>query len=148
MTHLNIGDKAPDFSKYISKKELKGKKLVLYFYPKDNTPGCTTQACNLRDNYEDLTKKGFVILGVSPDSEASHEKFTEKHNLPFKLIADTEKELINAFGVWGEKKNYGKVYQGLHRTTFIIDENGVIENIFKKPQTKVHTEQIFKKYEF
>lgn len=147
MTELKEGDKAPDFLKYfkdLKKEDLKGKKIVLYFYPKDMTPGCTAQACNLRDNYEDLKSKGFEVIGVSPDDEKRHERFKEKHELPFTLIPDPEKKILNDFGVWGEKKMYGKTYMGVHRTTFIIDENGIIEKIIKKVKTKDHTDQIYK----
>ncbi len=149
MTHLKAGDKAPEFKttdhtdKNIGTEELKGKKYVLYFYPKDNTPGCTNEAKNLRDNYEEFAKQGFEVIGVSPDSKASHIKFAEKHNLPFPLIADENKEIMNAFGVWGEKKMYGRVYEGVHRTTFLVDEAGEITKIFKKVKTKEHAEQIF-----
>ncbi len=142
MTHLNIGDKI-DISQ-ISSKPLDGKKLILYFYPKDNTPGCTAEACNLRDNYELLQKAGYEVVGVSPDSEKSHENFKTKFSLPFPLIADTEKTVLQQFGVWGEKKNYGKTYMGVNRMTFIISSEGVIEHIIKKVETKTHTEQILK----
>lgn len=138
------GDKAPVIEG-LNYDDYKGKRLILYFYPKDNTPGCTNQACNLRDNYEDLKKEGFEVVGVSPDSEKSHEKFIAKHNLPFQLIADTEKEALNSFGAWGEKKMYGKTYEGVLRTTFVI-KDGMIEKIFKKVKTKEHTEQILKEY--
>ncbi len=148
MTTLKIGDKAPEFSgidqsgNKISLKDFKGKKVILYFYPKDNTPGCTAEACDLRDNYNLWLDKGYVVLGVSPDAVKSHQKFTEKYALPFPLIADTEKEILNAYGVWGLKKNYGREYEGVFRTTFIIDEAGKIEHIFKKVKTKEHTAQI------
>lgn len=138
MTHLKEGDLAPNYKEFVKK----GKKTVLYFYPKDNTPGCTAQACNLRDNFDDLKGKNFEIIGVSPDDEKRHEKFKAKHSLPFELIADTEKELLKSYGVWGEKKSFGRTYDGVFRTTFIIDENGVIEKIFKKVKTKDHTKQI------
>ena len=149
MTHLVEGDKAPEINARINGKDfslsnLKGKKVVLYFYPKDNTPGCINEACNLRDSHNQFLEKGFEIIGVSPDSEESHEKFTTKHELPFPLIADTEKKIINDYGVWGEKNLYGKKSMGLLRTTFIIDENGKIEKIFKRVKTKEHSEQIFK----
>jgi thioredoxin-dependent peroxiredoxin len=123
-----------------------GKKLVLYFYPKDNTPGCTTEACNLRDNYDQFVKKGFAVVGVSPDSEKSHKGFAGKYSLPFPLIADTSTKIMNDYGVWGEKKMYGKSYMGVLRTTFIIDEKGLIEKIIEKVDTADHTEQIFKMY--
>ncbi len=148
MMHLKIGDKAPNFSyvaengSEISLENFKGKKVILYFYPKDNTPGCTAEACNLRDNYDDLKSKGYEIVGVSPDSEKSHNRFAEKHALPFGLIPDTDKKLMNDYGVWGEKKMYGRTYDGVHRTTFIINEAGNIEEIFKKVKTKDHTNQI------
>ena len=142
MTHLNEGDIIKDLNKIIDKKEIKGKKLILFFYPKDNTPGCTAEACNLRDNYEKLKTDNFEVIGISPDSEQSHEKFSSKHSLPYNLIADTEKEILNDFGVWGEKKMYGRTYNGVHRTTFIINEKGVIEKIFTKVKTKEHYEQI------
>jgi peroxiredoxin Q/BCP len=148
MTTLKPGDKAPEFrgkdqnGDEISLNDFKGKKLVIYFYPKDNTPGCTSQACNLRDNYDLLLSKGYKVLGVSADSEKSHQKFIEKFELPFPLIADTEKEIIKAFGVWGPKKFMGKTYDGIHRTTFVISENGVIEEVISKVDTKKHTDQI------
>lgn len=147
---LQTGDKAPSFSaknqngETISLDKLKGKKVVLYFYPKDNTPGCTAQACNLRDNYEKLISEGYVVLGVSPDSEASHQKFITKFDLPFDLLVDTEKELCEAYGVWQEKKNFGKTYMGVVRTTFVIDEEGNLEEIITKVKTKDHTDQLLK----
>ena len=147
MTHLNEGDKAPDFlieKAGLKKSDIEGKKVILYFYPKDNTPGCTAESCNLRDNYADLKAKGFEVIGVSPDSEKSHENFKNKHDLPFALVPDTEKEVLNAYGVWGEKKMYGKTYMGVHRMTFIISEDGTIEKIIKKVKTKEHAEQILK----
>ncbi len=145
---LKAGDKAPEFEAKIQNgntiklSDYKGKKVILYFYPKDNTPGCTAQSCNLRDNYEDLQAKGFVVLGVSGDSEKSHVKFIEKQSLPFDLIADTEKEVHNLFGTWGEKQMYGKKYMGTLRTTFVIDEEGVISEVISKVKTKDHTAQI------
>jgi len=150
MTHLKVGDEAPNFNAKdengaaITLDDFKGKKLVIYFYPKDNTPGCTAQACNLRDNYDKLISEGFEVLGVSADSEKSHQKFIAKQKLPFKLLADTEKEVIKAFGVWGEKKFMGKVYDGIHRTTFVINETGHIEEVIQKVKTKDHTAQILK----
>lgn len=150
MTHLKVGDKAPSFigidqnGESIDLSQLAGKKVVLYFYPKDSTPGCTAQACDLRDNHQMLLSKGYIVLGVSADSQKSHQKFIEKHNLPFPLIADTDKEIIKAFGVWGPKKFMGKTFDGIHRTTFIIDEQGVIEEIIDKVKTKEHTNQIVK----
>ncbi|TVQ90181.1 MAG: thioredoxin-dependent thiol peroxidase [Bacteroidetes bacterium] len=148
MTTLKPGDKAPDFKgkdengKEIKLADFKGNKLVIYFYPRDSTPGCTSQACNLRDNYDVLLSKGYKVVGVSADSEKSHQKFIEKNNLPFPLIADTEKEILKAFGVWGPKKFMGKTYDGIHRTTFVIDEKGVIEEVIAKVDTKNHTAQI------
>ncbi len=147
MIELKEGDKAPDFLKNyagIAKKDLKGKKVILYFYPKNNTPGCTVEACNLRDNYDDLKAKGFEVIGVSPDTEKKHDNFKEKNKLPFELIPDTEKEILNDYGVWGEKKMYGRTYMGVFRTTFIINEKGIIEKIIKKVKTKEHTSQIYK----
>ena len=147
---LQPGDKAPDFSgvdqdgKTVSLKDFKDKKLVLYFYPKDDTPGCTAQACSLRDDYTQLTKKGIHILGVSGDSEKRHQKFIEKYKLPFNLLVDTDHKIANAFGVYGKKKFMGKEYMGINRTTFIIDEKGVIEEVISKVDTKNHTSQIIK----
>jgi peroxiredoxin Q/BCP len=147
---LKKGDIAPDLKgldqhgNTVSLKDFKGNKLILYFYPKDNTPGCTAEACNLRDNYDLWLSKGYKVVGVSPDSLASHQKFAEKHQLPFPLIADEEKKIIKAYGAWGPKKLYGREYEGLLRTTFIIDENGRIEEIFTKVKTKDHTNQILK----
>lgn len=147
---LNIGDKAPDFTvndqdgNPVSLADFKGKKVVLYFYPKDNTPGCTAQACNLRDNYETFLSKGYVILGVSTDTEKSHKKFIEKQNLPFPLLADTEKDLHEKYGTWVKKSMYGREYMGTARTTFVIDEAGMIEDIIGKVKTKEHTAQIIK----
>ncbi|KAB2871750.1 MAG: thioredoxin-dependent thiol peroxidase [Bacteroidales bacterium] len=147
-TKLNIGDKAPDFKgidqdgKSITLSDYKGKILVLYFYPKDNTSGCTAEACSLRDGYEDLQKLGMEVVGVSPDSAKSHQSFIQKYSLPFRLVADTEKEVANAYGVWGEKKMYGKAYMGILRTTFVIDKNGIISHIFDKVDTKEHVTQI------
>jgi peroxiredoxin Q/BCP len=145
---LQIGDQAPAFQvkdqsgKNIQLSDYKGHKLAIYFYPKDNTPGCTVQACNLRDNYEMLQNKGIQIVGVSIDSETSHEKFIKKFDLPFPLLADTDKAMVNQFGVWVEKSMYGKTYMGIARTTFLIDENGKIINIIAKVDTKDHTSQI------
>ncbi len=145
---LKEGEVAPDFSglnengETISLSDYKGKKLILFFYPKDNTPGCTAEACNLRDNYEDLKAKGFELLGVSADSQRKHQNFIKKFDLPFPLLADTEKDVIQKYGVWGPKKMYGKLFEGIHRTTFVIDEDGKIEKIFTKVKTKNHTEQI------
>lgn len=148
MIELNVGDKAPEFEgktqsgEQISLSDFRGKKLILYFYPKDNTPGCTAESCNLSDNYDYWLSKGFKILGVSPDSETSHQKFIAKYGLKFDLISDPDKIILQAYGTWGEKKMYGKTYMGVLRTTFIINEEGAIEEIFKKVQTKTHTEQI------
>lgn len=147
---LVIGDKIPaslgkdQNGKEVVSKDFEGKKLALYFYPKDNTPGCTAQACSLRDGYQDLIKEGYAIVGVSVDSEESHQKFITKYELPFTLIADTNKQLVEAFGVWQEKKNFGKTYMGAVRTTFIIDENGIIKHIIegRKVDTKNHSQQI------
>lgn len=148
MTHLKPGDNAPVFSgidqdgKSINLNDFKGKKVVLYFYPKDSTPGCTAQACDLRDNYDNLLSKGYVVIGVSADNQKSHQKFIEKYSLPFPLVADVEKEIIKAYGVWGPKKFMGKTYDGIHRTTFVISDDGKIEEIIDKVQTKDHTKQI------
>ena len=148
MTHLTEGMKAPGFTAKdqnghpVSLSDFKGKKIVLYFYPEDDTPTCTVEACNLRDNYETLQKKGLVILGVSPDNEKKHKKFEEKYTLPFTLIADPGKKIIEKYGVWGEKNLYGRKYMGLHRTTFLIDEKGTIQKIFRKPKSKIHSEEI------
>lgn len=153
MIQLNEGDKAPGFEtsdskgKPISLKDFSGQKVILYFYPKDDTPGCTAEACNLRDNYRALQDKGFAIIGVSADDEASHEKFIRKYDLPFPLIPDKDKKIINNYGVWGEKQRYGKTYEGIHRTTFVIDENGSIEKIFHNVTTKDHTRQILESYQ-
>lgn len=150
MQNLVEGLPAPDFSginqegNSISLSALKGKKLILYFYPKDNTPGCTAESCNLNDNYDYWLSKGYEVIGVSPDSEASHLKFAQKFGLKFNLIADTNKEILQSYGVWGEKMNYGKTYLGVIRTTFVINEEGIIEKIFKKVDTKEHTIQIVK----
>lgn len=148
MSQLKEGDKAPDFKAKdqngndISLSDFKGKKLILYFYPKDDTPGCTAEACNLRDNYELLMKKGFAILGVSADNEKSHLKFIKKFELPFPLVADTDQLVANAFGAWGLKKFMGREYMGMHRYTFVINEEGLILKIFTKVETANHTQQI------
>ena len=145
---LQIGDKAPDFTvndqngNPVSLSDFKGKKVVLYFYPKDNTPGCTAEACNLRDNHTELQKAGYEVLGVSTDSEKSHLKFIEKQSLPFTLLADTEKDIHEKYHTWVEKSMYGRKYMGTARMTFLIDENGMIENIIEKVKTKDHTAQI------
>ncbi|HZG25195.1 MAG TPA: thioredoxin-dependent thiol peroxidase [Chitinophagaceae bacterium] len=148
MTDLKEGDKAPVFSgtdqsgNKVSLTAYKGQKVVLYFYPQDDTPTCTVQACNLRDNYALLKQHGFAVLGVSPDDEASHRKFESKYQLPFPLIADPKHIIINKYKVWGEKLLYGRTYMGLHRTTFVIDEKGIIRKIFLKPRSKQHAEDI------
>ena len=148
MTKLKNGDKAPDFKgndqegKLVQLGDFVGSKLILYFYPKDDTPGCTAEACNLRDNYELWLSKGYKVVGVSPDSEQSHKKFIAKYNLPFPLISDVDKKIIKDYGAWGLKKMYGREYEGLLRTTFVIDEKGKIEDVFTKVDTKEHTKQI------
>ena len=145
---LNIGDKAPAINsidengEVITLEQFKGKKVVLYFYPKDMTPGCTMQSCNLRDNYQTLLDNGYVVLGCSADSPERHQKFIAKHDLPFSLISDQSKEVLNAYGVWGPKKFMGKEYDGINRTTFVIDKDGIIKDIITKVKTKVHTSQI------
>jgi peroxiredoxin Q/BCP len=150
ITTLKAGDKAPSFKttnqdgKEISLEGLKGKKVVLYFYPKDSTPGCTMQACNLRDNYEALQKANYVVLGVSADTEKLHKRFIEKQSIPFDLLMDEDKTIINAYGVWGLKKFMGREFDGIHRTTFLIDEEGIIEEVIIKVKTKDHTNQILK----
>lgn len=148
MITLKEGDKALAFKgkdqngNTIQLKDFKGKKVVLYFYPEDNTPTCTVQACNLRDNYALLQQHGFTVIGISPDAAAKHKKFEAKFDLPFTLIADTEHAIIDAYGVWGEKQLYGRKYMGLHRTTFVINEKGIITKIFLKPKSKQHAEEI------
>ncbi len=148
MTTLKIGQQAPDFKavdqdgKDIGLSSFKGSKVILYFYPKADTPGCTAESCNLRDNYDDLMNKGYQIIGVSADSVTKQKKFAEKYNLPFRLIADENKEVIKAYGAWGVKKMYGKDYEGIIRTTIVIDEKGEILKIFDKVDTKNHAEQI------
>lgn len=147
---VKVGDKAPDFQlndqdgKLVSLRDFHGKKLVIYFYPKDDTPGCTAQSCNLRDNKDRLMEAGYHILGVSVDDEKSHQKFIKKFSLNFPLLADTEKKMVNDYGVWTEKSMYGKKYMGIARTTFIINENGIIDEIIDKVNTDQHTEQILK----
>jgi len=142
------GKKAPAFSaidqdgEKIKLADFKGKKLALYFYPKDNTSTCTVQACNLRDGFKILEKQGIAVVGVSPDNEKSHLKFIAKHELPFRIIADTDKKLVEKFGVWGEKQLYGNKYMGVFRTTFLIDENGVVVKIISKPKVKEHAAEI------
>lgn len=148
---LEVGVDAPDFTatthdgEKVSLSSLRGTPVALYFYPKDATPGCTAQACNLRDNIDALSAAGVAVIGVSPDDLASHEKFATKHELPFPLVADPDHAIIKAYGVWGEKKNYGKTYMGLQRTTFMIDADGVIAHVFKRPKTKEHAEQVLRK---
>lgn len=150
MSHLKEGDQAPDFSvenelgEKITLSDFQGKKLILFFYPKDDTPGCTAESCNLRDNYEDLLSKGFSILGVSPDNAKKHQGFKAKFELPFPLVPDTEQQLLKLYGAWGVKQMYGRSYEGVIRTTFVIDEQGKIEKIFTKVDTKNHTAQILK----
>jgi len=153
MAQLKEGMPAPTFrgtghdGKMVDLEDFRGKKVILYFYPKDNTPGCTKEACNLRDNYKELLKKGFAVIGVSPDSEKSHAGFREKYSLPFPLIADTGKKIMELYGTYGQKMMYGKPVTGVIRTTFIIDEKGIIEKIIRKVDTAAHTEQIFKLYD-
>jgi peroxiredoxin Q/BCP len=150
---LQVGDKAPAFTakdqngNEVKLSDFKGEKVILYFYPKDNTPTCTTQACNLRDNYHSLLKKGYKVLGVSADSEKSHLKFIKKFNLPFPLLADTEHAIIEAYGVWGEKTLFGRNYMGVLRTTFVIDKKGIIEEIIQKVESQRHSDQILGKTE-
>ena len=150
MITLKQGEIAPDFESTdqngnpIKLSHFKGKKVVLYFYPKDNTPGCTAESCNLRDNYTTLKNQGYEVLGVSSDGEKSHQKFIEKYQLPFSLIADTDKSVHNAYGTWVEKSMYGKKYMGTLRSTFVIDENGKVEEVISKVKTKDHTSQIVK----
>lgn len=148
MTKLKVGDKAPNFSAHddqgntVTLSDYKGKKLVVFFYPKANTPTCTTEACNLRDHYRDLKDKGYDILGVSADSQKKQANFKAKYDFPYPLLADEDKEVIKAFGVWGEKKFMGRTFDGIHRVTFVIDENGIIEKVIDKVKAKIHTEQI------
>ncbi len=150
MTLLKKGDKAPAFKglnqngELVSSDNFIGKKLILYFYPKDNTPGCTAESCNLSDNYQYWLNTGYEVVGVSPDSVASHKKFADKFGFGFNLIADTEKEILQAYGAWGEKSMYGKKYMGVLRTTYIINEEGVIDEVFEKVKTSDHTRQIAK----
>jgi peroxiredoxin Q/BCP len=150
---LQVGDKAPAFTakdqngNEVKLSDFKGEKVILYFYPKDNTPTCTTQACNLRDNYHSLLKKGYKVLGVSADNEKSHLKFIKKFNLPFPLLADTEHAIIEAYGVWGEKTLFGRNYMGVLRTTFVIDKKGIIEEIIQKVESQRHSDQILGKTE-
>jgi len=153
MTSLTENIKAPSFKakdqngNTVSLADFKGKKVVLYFYPEDDTPTCTVQACNLRDNFGLLKQHGIVVLGVSPDEEKKHKKFENKFSLPFTLLADPEYKIIDKYGVWGEKQLYGRNYMGLHRTTFLIDEKGIIRKIFLKPRSRMHTEEILKAWD-
>ena len=146
--NLKPGSKAPAFSGFdqngnaVSLKELSGRKIILYFYPKDDTPTCTAQACNLRDNHTSLIKAGFTVIGISPDAVKKHKKFEAKYTLPFTLIADEDHSIAEKFGVWGEKKFMGRTYEGIHRTTFLIDEKGKIKNIILKPESKNHADEI------
>lgn len=148
MTTLKVGDKAPDFNSLdqdgnkVSLSNYKGRKLVLFFYPKASTPGCTAEACNLNDNLEHLQSRGYEVLGVSADSQKKQSSFRDKYKFRYPLLADENKEVINAYGVWGEKKFMGKTYDGINRTTFLINENGIIEDVITKVNTKKHTEQI------
>ena len=148
MTTLKTGDKAPSFKavnqkgETVSLGDFKGKKVLLFFYPKASTPGCTAEACNLRDNYQAFQSKGFEVIGVSADTEKKQLNFSEKNNLPFHLLADTDKDVINAYGVWGPKKFMGREYDGIHRTSFVIDENGIIEDVITKVKTKDHAAQV------
>jgi peroxiredoxin Q/BCP len=148
MALLKEGTKAPAFTainekgETVSLRDYKGKKLVLYFYPQDNTPTCTVEACNLRDNYKSFQKKGYEILGVSPDSAKKHTNFIKKFELPFSLLADEDHSIINAYGVWAEKTTFGKTYMGVLRTTYVINEKGIIEKVIEKVESKVHAEQI------
>ncbi|MDD3004603.1 thioredoxin-dependent thiol peroxidase [Flavobacterium sp.] len=150
MTHIKKGDMAPDFSGFDQDNvfhqlsDYKGKKLVVFFYPKANTPGCTAEACNLRDNYEIFKQKNYALLGVSADAQKAQAKFKDKFSFPFPLLADEDKSVIEAFGVWGPKKFMGKTYDGIHRTTFVIDENGIIEDVITDVKTKTHASQILK----
>ncbi|MEM9920866.1 MAG: thioredoxin-dependent thiol peroxidase [Bacteroidota bacterium] len=148
MTHLKEGDAAPAIDGFdengeaVSLAQFAGRKLILFFYPKDNTPGCTAEACSLRDSYDELKAAGFELLGVSPDSAKKHQNFIKKFEFPFHLLADTDRKVIEAYGIWGPKKFMGREFDGVHRTTFIIDENGKIEKIYKKVKTKDHATQI------
>ena len=148
MILLKEGDKAPLFTakdqdnNTVSLSGFKGKKVLLYFYPQDDTATCTIQACNLRDHYKELTKKGFVVIGISPDDIVSHKKFEGKYKLPFILLADPDHKILNKYGVWGEKQMFGNKYMGVHRTTFVIDEKGIIKKIFLKPKSKIQAEEI------
>jgi len=153
MKILQVGESVPAFSVSDDKgntqqlSDYKGKKLIVFFYPKANTPGCTAEACDLRDHFKELQEAGYALLGVSADSEKNQRNFSEKHDFPFPLLADEDKKVINAFGVWGPKKFMGREYDGIHRMTFIIDENGVVERVIKKVKTKVHATQILESLE-
>lgn len=153
MTSVKVGETAPAFKgrdqegNLRSLEDFKGKKLVIYFYPEDDTPTCTDQACNLRDNYALLLAKGYAVVGISPDTVESHNRFAQKFSLPFPLIADPEHQIINRYGVWGEKNMYGRKYDGLHRTTILVDEAGIIRKIFLKPRSKQHSEEIIRAWE-
>lgn len=145
---LQVGDQAPDFiglssdGKELRLRDFPRQKIALYFYPRDNTPGCTAEACSIRDHWPEFKREDIVVIGVSPDSVKSHQKFMARHDLPFLLLADTEKEIMTAYGVWGEKKMYGKTFLGVNRTTFLIDEAGKIVKIFKRPKNKIHGREI------
>ncbi len=153
MAILTEGQKAPAFkgmdqnSHTVSLADFKGKKLVLFFYPEDDTPTCTIQACNIRDNYAALQQKGIQVIGISPDGAAKHKKFEAKYHLPFTMIADPKHAIIEKFGVWGEKQLYGRKYMGLHRTTFLIDEKGRIQKVFLRPKNKEHAQEILRSWE-
>lgn len=148
MKTLKVGDKVPDFNvndqdgNPVSLSDYKGKRLIVFFYPRANTPGCTAEACNLRDNYAELQAQGYELLGVSEDNQKKQLNFKEKYNLPFPLLADTDHQVLDAFGVWGEKKFMGRVYDGIHRTTFVIDPNGIVEKVIDKVKTKDHASQL------
>ena len=154
MEKLKLGSKLPkfkgtdQFGKEINSDNLNGQKVVVYFYPKDNTPGCTAQACSIRDSFTELKNKGIIVIGISTDSISSHQKFGDKFNLPFSLLPDEDKKLCQAFGVWGEKKFMGKTYDGIHRTSFLFDDNSILKSIIDKPNTKDHGNEILKNYGF
>jgi peroxiredoxin Q/BCP len=151
MALLSVGDKAPAFTakdqdgKTVKLSDFKGRKVVLYFYPKDDTPGCTTEACGLRDDYGELTRRGVAVLGVSTDTEASHRKFADKYDLPFTLLADPDRKLVEAYGVWGEKKLYGRAYMGTHRVTYLVDERGRVAEVWPKVSPKTHAADILER---
>lgn len=150
--YLEEGVKAPaieakdQYGNTVNLKDYQGNKVILFFYPKANTPGCTAEACNLAENYDELTRRGFKIIGVSADDEKRQKNFSDKYNFPYPLLADTDKKVIGDYGIWGPKKLYGREYDGIHRTTYIISEDGMIEKVFKKVKTKEHTKQILKEY--